>query len=676
MDYRRLAGRKQGRSLVPVFGRRVPQVYLGATQQSARPQVYLSEPGDAGAGTRLKWLASTCLAGVVGVCIIGITIYGSMNTAGPNDDFVSSIRRASLAALKPVQGARIVKDRQTAAGQKSDRIFTTAAGLATRHIIHDSVVQYRGSREYIGIKPYARIVARLATDDPNDADRIPPFNPFKLFANHTPIAEEDGSATTTQRDVVVTMSDIPALPREDGLELRAPQVAKLVSRSNQAFAEAPFAMRPAIMPEGTSLPIVKAAYRPFDLNAEASSDTDTPGNTTVIEKADDSDAGLLADAESKRVKVERGDTLMSILEDAGSERWQAKAIADAMAPIFPASSLRPGQEILFTLVPAPSDTGQMEPLKVSVFSGDQHEVTIARNEAGEYVASNEPIDLASTLSSSSSQHASLYNSFYEAALSQNLSPEMIVQLLRVHSYDVDFKRPVRAGDSFEVFCDLRDGDRGRDTEAGELLFTAMTVSGERHEFYRFRTPDGVVDYYDQDGNSARKFLMRQPVKGSRFTSGFGMRNHPLARYKRMHTGIDWAAPRGTPILAAGSGVVEDVERRSGYGNYVRIRHANGYKTAYGHIDHFAEGLRPGVHVEQGQVIAYVGSTGVSTGPHLHFEVLANGRHVDPMTIHVPRGRQLTGKLLAEFAKERSRIDELMQRSPVTTQVASISQQAR
>ncbi len=650
-------------------------MYLGATQASARPQVYLSEPGDAGAGARLKWLASTCLAGVVGVCIIGITIYGSMNTAGPNDDIVSSLRRASLAALKPVQSARIVKDRQTAAGQKSDRIFATAAGLATRHIIHDSMVQYRGSREYIGIKPYARIVARLATADPDD-NRIPPFNPFKLFANHTPIAEEDGSATTTRRDVVVAMSDIADLPREDGLELRARQVAKLIAESNQPFAEAPFAMRPAIMPEGTDLPVVKAAYRPFDLNAEMSSDTDTPSNTTVIEKLDDSNAELLADAESKRIKVKRGDTLLSLLEDAGAETWQAAAIADAMVPIFPVSSLRPGQEILFTLVPAPSDTGQMEPLKVSVYSGSQHEVTITRNDAGQFVASDEPIDLASTVGDPSSEHASLYSSFYSAALSQNLSPDVIGQLLRVHSYDVDFKRPVRAGDSFEVFCDLRDGERGRDTEAGELLFTAMTVAGSRHEFYRFRTPDGVVDYYDKDGDSARKFLMRQPVKGSRFTSGFGMRKHPLARYVRMHAGIDWAAPRGTPILAAGSGVVEDVERRSGYGNYVRIRHTNGYKTAYAHIDRFAQGLRPGIHVEQGQVIAYVGSTGVSTGPHLHFEVLVNGRPVDPMTIQVPRGRQLTGKLLAEFMKERSRIDELMQRSPVTTQVASISQQAR
>lgn len=650
----------------------MPQVYLPETR-AALHEVYLSEPGEASAGSRIKWLLSTCLAGVVGVCLIAMTVYASMET----DDgagVVNTIRRASLAALKPVKGAPIVKDRQTAAGHKADRIQAGSAGLTTRHLIHDSVVQHRGNREFMGIKPYARVVARLATAQPEIVDEIPAFNPFKLFSNPTPIADGDGGLPDGDREVVVVLSDLKELPQEDGLEFRPEQIAKLVAEWNQALVEAPFAMRPAITPGGEALPIVKASYRPSALDAPDLAERDAPSNTTVIEKIDDgTEADILQRAELKTVQVRRGDSLLSVLEGAGAERWQARAIADAMSPIFPSTALRPGQEMRFWLVPAPSDTGQMEPVRVSVFAGDKHEVTVARNNAGEYVASDEPIDVASPQLRAASEHATLYTSFYHSALMQNLPSDLIVKLLRIHSYDVDFKQRVRAGDGFEVFFDLRDGEHGHESDPGELLFTAMQVASERREYFRFRTPDGVVDYYDADGNSARKFLMRQPVKGSRFTSGFGARNHPLLGYSRMHAGIDWAAPRGTPILAAGSGVVETVERKAGYGNYIRIRHANGYKSTYAHLDHFADGLRADLKVEQGQVIGYVGSTGLSTGPHLHFEVLVNNRFVDPMTIHVPRGRQLTGRMLTEFVRERNRIDELMQRSPVTTQVAAINQ---
>lgn len=197
----------------------------------------------------------------------------------------------------------------------------------------------------------------------------------------------------------------------------------------------------------------------------------------------------------------------------------------------------------------------------------------------------------------------------------------------------------------------------------------MTIDGQQRKFFRFRTPDDVVDYYDEQGNSAKKFLMRNPVKGGRYTSGFGARNHPLLKYLRMHTGVDWAAPTGTPILAAGDGTVERVGREGGYGNYVRIRHANGYATAYGHMSRYADGVAPGVTVKQGQIIGYVGSTGMSTGPHCHFEVLVNNNFVNPMTVPVPRGLQLEGRQLAEFQRERKRIETLMQMDPVTSRVA-------
>ena len=196
------------------------------------------------------------------------------------------------------------------------------------------------------------------------------------------------------------------------------------------------------------------------------------------------------------------------------------------------------------------------------------------------------------------------------------------------------------------------------------MFAALTIGGEIKKFYRFQTADdGIVDYYDETGKSAKKFLVRKPVADGIMRSGFGARNHPLLGYYKMHTGVDWAAPLGTPIYASGNGTIEKVGWESGYGKYVRIKHANGYETAYGHMTAFARSTQPGARVRQGQVIGYVGSTGLSTGPHVHYEILVNGRFVDPMRVKLPRGRVLEGPLLAGFDKERDRVDSIIAIEP-------------
>ena len=193
-----------------------------------------------------------------------------------------------------------------------------------------------------------------------------------------------------------------------------------------------------------------------------------------------------------------------------------------------------------------------------------------------------------------------------------------------------------------------------------MLFASLTVGGETKKYYRFQTPDdAVVDYYDETGKSAKKFLVRKPVNNAIMRSGFGSRRHPILGYVKMHTGVDWATPYGTPIFASGNGVVEIAGREGGYGKYVKLKHNNGYETAYGHMSAFAKGLEPGKRVRQGQVIGFVGSTGQSTGAHVHYEILVNGRFVDPMRIKLPRGRSLEGPLLASFEKERDRLDAQM-----------------
>lgn len=666
----RFARRKLGQALVPATASGLPSIFLAEMPRPERklPPVYLCESGPDGASYRLKWLASTCLAGMVGVCLIGVAIYASLNM-GDGSGMVSSIKRASLAALQPMGSATLAKDGQSAPGQKEDRIQMTAAGFATRQVIHDTVIERQGSREFITIKPYLRIVAGLATELPADANEAPPFNPFKLYSDQTPVGAS-GEADDAPQAVSVNVVDVPGgiLPQSDGVELRPEEVGQLVAEAaeNFAYAEEPLAADETGAVGDGQARLLQAAYHPEDgIGVQPSP------HTTVMQKSADDDAAdedddfdeLLAGAETKTLTVGRGDTLMSLFAKIGTEPSEATEIIDALAPIFAAKDLQLGQELRFTLVPAPSDTGQMEPVKVSIFAKDSHLATVARNRQGDYVASTEASGNDAKTAQASTR-ATLYTSFYHTALEQHIAPETILKLLRVHSYDVDFKQKVKAGDTFEMFF-----DSGNDDEAGELLYTLMTIDSQQREFFRFRTPDDVVDYYDEDGNSAKKFLMRNPVKGGRYTSGFGARNHPLLKYMRMHTGVDWAAPAGTPILAAGDGTVEQVGGKGGYGNYVRIRHANGFTTAYGHMLRYAPGLVPGVAVKQGQIIGYVGSTGLSTGPHCHFEVLVNNNFVNPMTIQVPRGLQLSGRQLAEFQRERNRIETLMQMDPVTSRVA-------
>jgi murein DD-endopeptidase MepM/ murein hydrolase activator NlpD len=253
----------------------------------------------------------------------------------------------------------------------------------------------------------------------------------------------------------------------------------------------------------------------------------------------------------------------------------------------------------------------------------------------------------------------LYQSIYETALRNKVPAAVIEDMVRIYSYDVDFQRKVQPGDSFDVFF-AGEGEGTASSEKTEVLFASLTVGGETKKYYRFVTPDdSVVDFYDETGKSAKKFLVRKPVNNAIMRSGFGGRRHPILGYTKMHTGVDWATPYGTPIFASGNGVVEKVGWEGGYGKYVRLKHNNGYETAYGHMSAFAKGMEPGKRVRQGQVIGFVGSTGMSTGAHVHYEILVNGRFVDPMRVKLPRGRSLEGTVMAGFEKERDRLDTQM-----------------
>ena len=205
----------------------------------------------------------------------------------------------------------------------------------------------------------------------------------------------------------------------------------------------------------------------------------------------------------------------------------------------------------------------------------------------------------------------------------------------------------------------------------DLLYASITTRNETFRYYRFQTPDDqMVDFYDENGRSSRKFLIRKPITAGETRSGFGMRRHPILGYTRMHTGVDWSAPVGTPIFAAGNGTVIKAGRESGYGNRVEIQHANGYITTYNHMTGFARGITEGTRVRQGQVIGFLGMTGLATGPHLHYEVMVNGHFVDPLRVRLARTRELDNRMLANFKRERDRIESIMAKAPNATRVAA------
>jgi murein DD-endopeptidase MepM/ murein hydrolase activator NlpD len=265
---------------------------------------------------------------------------------------------------------------------------------------------------------------------------------------------------------------------------------------------------------------------------------------------------------------------------------------------------------------------------------------------------------------------SIQSSLFEAGQADGVPIEVMGEIIHAFSYDVDFQRDIQPGDSYEILYERYADGAGNLAKTGDILFASLTLSGRKLALYRYTTADGRTDWFNPKGDSVRKALLRTPVDGAKITSGFGMRMHPILGYSLMHKGVDFGAPIGTPIYAAGDGKIQQIGPFSGYGNYIRIKHTAQYATAYGHISRFAGGLRVGSRVSQGQVIAYVGMTGRATGPHLHFEVILNGKQINPQSIKLPAGEKLRGKELKTYLALVANIDKQRQNLAQSGAVAS------
>ncbi len=379
------------------------------------------------------------------------------------------------------------------------------------------------------------------------------------------------------------------------------------------------------------------------------------------------DLALLAgpgvlDADRKVVErdlvVKRGDTVMRLFLRAEIPRKQAAAAIGAMRKVYDPRRIVPGQKMVVTsLAGDPALKDRRVVLRgIRLVTGPGEAVAVERSGHGfEARRIETPTEIRLARAG-----GKIRSSLYHAAEKAAVPPPIFLQLVRVYSWDVDFQREIRAGDSFDVAWESMHTPEGAFVAHRDMLYAALTLRGRTLELYRFKSRHGV-DYFDKNGAGARKPLMRTPIDGARLSSKFGRRRHPILGYTKMHRGVDFAARPGTPIFAAGDGRVVYAGRKGSYGIYARIRHNSRYQTAYAHMRALRRGIRRGAQVRQGQVIGYVGSTGRSTGPHLHYEILENGRQVNPMSIAMTPQRRLKGEELAAFHVHRGSLERQLAR---------------
>jgi murein DD-endopeptidase MepM/ murein hydrolase activator NlpD len=251
----------------------------------------------------------------------------------------------------------------------------------------------------------------------------------------------------------------------------------------------------------------------------------------------------------------------------------------------------------------------------------------------------------------------ILQSLYKTAVNLEIQPNIIIEFARIYGFQVDFQRDIRKNDNFQIMYEVFEDDKGKIFETGDIIFANLKLSGSDNSLYHFNKK-GSEGHYDENGKSVKKALMKTPINGARLSSKFGMRKHPIDGYNKMHRGTDFAAPEGTPIMASGSGVVTRARWCGGGGNCIKIKHNSTYQTVYAHMKNFARGIKEGVRVKQGQTIGYVGSTGKSTGPHLHYEVIKNGKKINSQKLKLPSGKTLTGKNRKLFEIDKIKIDVL------------------
>lgn len=356
----------------------------------------------------------------------------------------------------------------------------------------------------------------------------------------------------------------------------------------------------------------------------------------------------------KTLFIHKGDTLTSILVASGIEKSQAHEVAGLLKKVFNPKDLRPDHEIYITFIPISEKPGLHDLQSLYFRPSINEEIWITRADNGTFIVEKLPVKLDHVIKEVTGK---IQGSFYVDAGKQGVPKRILHESIKAFSYDVDFQRSFHTNDEYALVFDLYSDPNTHREEAGDLLYATLILQGKKLSIYRFKTKSGDYAYFNEKGESVRKGLLRTPIDGARISSGFGSRRHPVLGYTKQHKGVDFAAPTGTPIMASGDGVVEKAGPWASYGNYIRIRHNSEFSTAYAHLSRFAKGIHPGKRVKQAQIIGYVGATGRTTGPHLHYELLRHNVQINPSSIKMLPAGKLVGQELQKFMIHKEEIDK-------------------
>lgn len=601
-----------------------------------------------------RWLSGTFLTGITSSVLMGVALFAALDgreklTTPPEIVELTSLAAKGEGSL--AKTARLSPPRQVARGKDRRRMEV-------------SMVTRVGDRDVIRTMPFVQIKMALAAPH-NTTRSYPPFDPLDVFA-------EDGAAQTAsgvqgqiygvkvESEMSLKTIDFPVETAafDEKNRLSADEVERVVRATADDLTDGAIhvAALHYVAPERFGdLLGAQALAASYGVRVVSENVSVTPrdgGDDDVPAFAED----IIPFATDRKIA--------DAFDEAGYSGKDAEGMADAIAKLLNAPALKAGTVLRVGLEVRGEEA---RVVRTSVYDRTTHLFSIAVDDRGQFVPAAEPEPNPGLLTAFDDTQPAMpvrgklpnvYDGIYRAAYSYGMSRDMTKKLVKLLASDVDFQSRLNPNDRIEVFFSQPD-DQDKVSDESELLYVSATFGGNTRNLYRFQMQDGAFDYFDEDGRSSKQFLIRNPLPNGTFRSSFGARRHPILGYVRMHTGVDWAAPVGSPIIAAGNGVIEKAGWAGGYGRQIVIRHANGYETSYNHQSAFAKGITAGMRIRQGQVIGYVGTSGLSTGPHLHYELMVNGTKVDPMRVRLPQGRVLAGKELDAFKRERTRIDELL-----------------
>ena len=621
-----------------------------------------STDGDIPHGRELSisWLTGTVMTGLTSVLLMGAALFVSFQG---QDTFSTAYEALQIAnPPKPLSPTNLLI--------KTNRVRPVAKPKSELETIEATIKETVDGRDIIKKQPFSRLRATLATAATSLSDDVPAYDPVSLIASTQPLDADSNVSTDiygaeVEGEVSIKLASLPLTqvpPRDISDQVAADFVRTTVEG---AYVEA----------DSTAL-----AYAPTDATIHELSATPTDAmitgvaeNVTAVPKTTLPGQGL--GRTERLLTLREPSSLEETLKKNGFTPDMIAMINGTLRNVYPSTNLPAGARLRILFGPSRSSESLI-PYRMSIYihdnatNKDRHAATVALTDRGQYVLATEPPQITfpdeDTEEINVANLPSIYRSIWETGRKHDLDDDTIKRIVAMYAYDLDLNKKISAGDSIEILQTPPDANGHQD-----LLYVGLRLGTTLKELFRFRTDDGKVDFFDPSGESGKRFLNRRPLQGGGVVrSSFGWRVHPIFHKRILHTGVDLASKTGTPIYAAGDGVVEKAGWTNGYGRYVMIKHVNGFETGYGHMSRIADTTTPGSYVRQGQIIGYVGSTGNSTGPHLHFEILINGNFVDPLSVKLPRDKSLPAQYQQQFAQTVAQIRDLMTRDAAPITVAS------